>query len=293
MRSYTSRSNGESSAVRPSKSSPRAAGSTRHCPWCPRPPPARRLSATSTGSIGIFDALLGAMPSEASRRSFLIRSASSIGGDDHVGRVHALGDVPNRSRPTRPEIATWPRMVRNSSIWVTLRLWVQPVEAHGTAHVSGMSREVSGPELLSCSRMSRRNPSLSRTTCSTRSWLRLVRACRRDPAPRSLIGRTSALRSYRACGRARAPAADAPAGTPSRAGSRRRGRHWGDGPRSGRSASSVSRCNDREQVGRPRSVEQLRAHRDAPGLRLCQLENDHRREVRGTTGDGVGFLRGS
>ena len=42
----------------------------------------------------------------------------------------------------RPAIATSPRIIRNSSIWVTLRSLVHPVEAHGTTLVSGMSREL-------------------------------------------------------------------------------------------------------------------------------------------------------
>ena len=45
---------------------------------------------------------------------------------------------------------------------MTLRLLVHPVDAHGTTHVSGISRELSGPELPSSSRMSRRKRSLSR-----------------------------------------------------------------------------------------------------------------------------------
>ena len=42
---------------------------------------------------------------------------------------------------------------------MTLRLFVQPVEAHGTTQVSGMSRDASGPERESSARMSRRNAS--------------------------------------------------------------------------------------------------------------------------------------
>ena len=51
----------------------------------------------------------------------------------------------------------------NSSSWVTLRLLVQPLERHGTAQVSGSSRDASGPEAPSRSRMSRRQASLART----------------------------------------------------------------------------------------------------------------------------------
>ncbi len=118
-------------------------------------------------------------------------------GYTRSGRSHS------RSRPTRPAIATSPRIVRYSSICVTLRLFVHPVEAQGLTHVSGMSRELNGPELPSSSRMSRRKGSLS---------LIQARVCSQGgqsaaPAryrPRSLIGRTSAScsNSVRSCSRA-------------------------------------------------------------------------------------------
>ena len=47
-------------------------------------------------------------------------------------------------------------------MWVTLRLFVQPVDFHGTTAVSGMSRDVSGPESESRSTMSQLNASFSR-----------------------------------------------------------------------------------------------------------------------------------
>ena len=57
----------------------------------------------------------------------------------------------------------------NSSICVTLRLFVQPLEAHGTAQVSGISRETRGPDFSSSFRMSFRNESLSRNQARDRS----------------------------------------------------------------------------------------------------------------------------
>jgi hypothetical protein len=50
-----------------------------------------------------------------------------------------------------------------SSRRVTLRLFVHPVEAHGTWQVSGISRDASGPEAASRPRMSRRQASLAAT----------------------------------------------------------------------------------------------------------------------------------
>src|SRR5512132_650911 len=83
--------------------------------------------------------------------------------DNDVGRVDTLGHVPH------PLPSNTPRAIRNSSIWVTLRLLVHPLEGHGTTDVSGMSRDVIGPELPSSFRMSRRKRSLSRNQVRDRS----------------------------------------------------------------------------------------------------------------------------
>ena len=50
-----------------------------------------------------------------------------------------------------------------SSMRVTFRLWVQPVDFHGTWQVSGSSRDGRGPEAARQARMSRRKESLART----------------------------------------------------------------------------------------------------------------------------------
>jgi len=62
-----------------------------------------------------------AMPSEASRRSFLIRRASSPDGTTTSAGYTRAAKSHSRSRPTRPAIATSPEISRHSSIWVTLR----------------------------------------------------------------------------------------------------------------------------------------------------------------------------
>jgi hypothetical protein len=144
------------------------------------------------------------MPSDRSRRSFLAVRASATGGTTTSAGYTRSARSHSRSRPTRPAIATSPRIVRNSSIWVTFRLFVQPVEVHGTTAVSGMSRELRGPDRRSSFRMSRRNPSLSRIHACVAAWLRAVRASARY-SPASLIGRTSALcsNSVRSSSRAR------------------------------------------------------------------------------------------
>ena len=148
------------------------------------------------GSSGMAVAFRCAMPSEASRRSFLVRCASSTDGTTTSAGYTLSARSHKRSRPTRPAIATSPRIIRNSSICVTLRLFVHPVEAQGTTHVSGISRELMGPERPSSFRMSRLNESLSRIQSRVRSWLRAVRASARY-RPRSRMGRTSALCSNR------------------------------------------------------------------------------------------------
>jgi hypothetical protein len=50
-----------------------------------------------------------------------------------------------------------------SSIWVTLRLLVQPLDRHGTTQVSGSWREVIGPESASRRRMFARQAPLAST----------------------------------------------------------------------------------------------------------------------------------
>ena len=57
---------------------------------------------------------------------------------------------------------------------MTFLLSVHPVDRHGTTHVSGSSREGSGPDRRSLRRMSRRHASLvlthsPRDTCQSRS----------------------------------------------------------------------------------------------------------------------------
>ncbi len=91
-------------------------------------------------------------------------------------------------------MATSPRSSRSSSICVTFLAFVQPVDAQGTTHVSGISREASGPEPPSTSRMSRRKRSLSRSHTRVRSYDGNSAASARW-RPRSLIGRISASNS--------------------------------------------------------------------------------------------------
>ena len=58
-------------------------------------------------------------------------------------------------------MATSPRIASSSSIWVTCRSVVQPLEDQDTADVSGISLDGSGPDRSRSARMSRANPSFA------------------------------------------------------------------------------------------------------------------------------------
>jgi hypothetical protein len=143
----------------------------------------------------------------------------------------------------------------SSSIIVTLRLFVQPVEAQDTAQVSGISREATGPDRSRSLRMSRRERSLWRSQLRVRSWVGLQRL----------------LQLFRPVRRAQAAPED-------EVGVRRDG--------CGRIDLQQRQSLDhREQALGPRRVEQLGANGDAPRLRLRQAM--HRRQPNG------GWTRGS
>ena len=176
-----------------------------------------------------------------------------------------------RCRPIARRRSRSPRAAsRISSIWVTFRSLVHPVDGHGTALVSGMSRDSSGPDSPSRSSTSRRNRSLRREPS------RGLRAGGPDRHVREEAGagRPSAGSSRRArtaSDPARAPVAGRPAGTPTRAGSRPRGPRWARRPPSGRSAgTSAGR--------RPRAGRWVAAHRGAgrgsrsAAPRRCQVD---------------------
>ena len=61
-----------------------------------------------------------------------------------------------------PDTATSPASTMNSSICVTLRLLVQPLDFHGSTHVSSNARAGSGPSASSRLRMFCRQISLVR-----------------------------------------------------------------------------------------------------------------------------------
>ena len=108
--------------------------------------------------------------------------------------------------------------------------------------------------------------SLSRIQVAVRSWLRAVRAPART-RPRSLIGRTSALcsNSVRSCSSACCRWAGWYA-EPRRLQATRSA--LGATAAVGSICSRVNCCTTGSSFRRPGCVEQLRAHRDAPGLRL-------------------------
>jgi hypothetical protein len=79
LRSWISRSNGDSSVVRPEKGWPSWAGSTRQVPVTPSTTAGSPASLTSAGSTGHSGPRARAMPRARSRRSSRMRRASSAG----------------------------------------------------------------------------------------------------------------------------------------------------------------------------------------------------------------------
>lgn len=92
-----------------------------------------------------------------------------VDGDDQVVGIDPRRQVPQPVPPTRPATATSSRATRKSSILMTFRLLVHPADRHGRTHVSGNSREVSGPSPRSHWRMASRQVMLvstqSRRSC--------------------------------------------------------------------------------------------------------------------------------
>ena len=156
----------------PSNGFPSAAGSTRHSP---------RTPSTIAGSPDVADRPRldrDRRPSSRGRCRVTAAAARSVpGAPRRPGRracrpgTRARPRPRARCRPRRPAMATSPRLTRNSSICVTFRSLVQPVDGHDTTLVSGMSRDSSGPDVPSRSRMSRRNRSLARShSRALRAW---------------------------------------------------------------------------------------------------------------------------
>ena len=213
----------------------------------PRPSPARRPRPRRSESIGT---------AVACRARDAQRPQPPFGAEPVRLVVRDTGVRPGRparpgptcaAAPMRPAMATSPRVIRNSSIWVTLRSLVHPVDGQGTCarvrDVAGQQRAGVAEPLEDVAPEPVVGPSHARE-----------RSCRlaTSPCPRGTGGgRPSAgrRRSTRtASGPARAPAAGAPACSPIRAGSTRPGPRSARPPPSGRSgASSAGR---RRRAGR-------------------------------------------
>ena len=137
---------------------PTAAGSTRHSPAVP---------ATTAGSPAC-PTIAGPGDAEAAQPPLVLLGLCRR--RRHRGRVPSGYTRSARShtrwRPWRREIAISPRAARNSSIWVTLRSLVQPVDGHDTSLRSGTSRDSNGPKSRSTSSTKRRNRSLA----ASQSW---------------------------------------------------------------------------------------------------------------------------
>ena len=94
---------------------------------------------------GLADDLRPGDPERAQQQPGALGSRLLLGHDDDVGGVDPLRRRPRAAGVLAvPEMATQPWALRNSSICVTLRLPVHPLDAHGTWAVSGTSRDSSG-----------------------------------------------------------------------------------------------------------------------------------------------------
>ena len=168
--------------MRPVNGCPSAPGSTRHCVLLP---------STTAGSPASPTNCSRAIPNARIRRSSRTRTASSIPTTGTPGGYTRSARSQVRCRPTRPAMATFPRPTSNSSMVVTLRLWVHPVDCQGTTAVSGMSRDCSGPASRSRANTSRWNAALAcnHSRCFAKGCGAAIRARKR---PRSAIGRIMA-----------------------------------------------------------------------------------------------------
>ena len=114
-------------------------------------------------------ALGRAIPSEYSRLLVLLECRPVDGGHVDVWRVHPFGEVRQSLSSDPPAMATSPRMVRNSSIWVMFRAFVHRLDGQARTEVLQI-RKLRGPPLASSSRMSRRKLSLSWSQVRWRSY---------------------------------------------------------------------------------------------------------------------------
>ena len=153
------------SAVRPSKSPSSASGSMRL--------PGDPLHGGRLAGVPDVDRLdrhlrcpRAAIPSDRRRRPFLIRSASSTEGTTRRPGRPVQVRSQSRSRPSGGDRDS-PRIIRSSSIWVTLRLFVHP--ATPTA-LRTCPRRHATSAARSPSRSSRRKESLPASQARILPW---------------------------------------------------------------------------------------------------------------------------
>ena len=197
-----------------------------------------------------------AMPSEASRRSFLIRCGLLDRRHDDVGRVDPLGQVPQPLPPDAPgdrDLAAHHQELQHLGDVAVVRPAGRGPRHHGRVRdVAGGQRPGAAEQL--------EDVAPEPVVVAEPGTHALVAAASRPRRRGTGPGRPSAApaRCARtACGPAPGPAGGAPGRTPSRGGSRRRGRRWARSPRSGRSAAGSAAAPPR--AGRSAGVRRAAA----------------------------------
>ena len=209
------------------------------------------------------------MPSEASRRSFSDPMRLVLGRDDDVGRVHPLGEIPQPLAPDAPGDRDLPahhqelqhlgdvavvgppgRGPRHHARVRDVARAQRPGAAEQLEDVAPEAVVVADPRVRALVTAARPTGREEQAEVAHRPHQRVVLE-QRAVLLQSLLEVVRPVRR-----------AEAAPGDEVGAGRDRRSRvdlEQGQLP------------HDREQVGRPGCVEQLRSHRDAPGLRLGQL----------------------
>ena len=211
--------------------------------WCSRPSPAprprRRCSLhrhRSPSSPGRSRA-----PRVAARSS--LRSASStVGMTTSAGYTRSAGPTPVRVLPD-PR-SPHRRAHHELEHLVTFRSFVQPLDAHGTSLVSGISREITGPDLPSLFEDVPPEPIVGFQPVPRSLVLRPV-VCIREVEAEVAHRPHQCVELEQRSVLLEGPLELRPAGTRCRGGSKRRGPRWARSPQWGRAAAGSAAARRR------------------------------------------------
>ena len=199
------------------------------------------------------------MPSEVSRRSFLIRWRFLDGRDDDVGRVHPLGEIPQPLAPDAPGDRDLPahhqELEHLGDVAVVRPPGRGPRHHAGVRDVARAQRPGAAEQLedVAPEAVVVADPRVRALVAAARPAAREDEAeVAHRPNQRVVLEQRAVLLEGLLGGR--------PAGRSSRGGSRRRGRRWARSPQSGRSAAGSAAARLRAD----RSAEARRAVARAP-----------------------------